>query len=108
MNALSVLFLSIICEVFGSSMLKASNGFKKLLPSLGVVIGYSLAFYGISIALKTIPLGITYAIWAGVGTALTAIVGIAIYKENVNKKKLLGFVFIIAGVIVLNFAHGEA
>jgi multidrug resistance protein EbrA len=95
-----------MCEVFGSSMLKASNGFKKLLPSIGVVAGYGLAFYGISLSLKTIPLGTTYAIWSGLGTLLTAIVGIAIYKESFNLKKFWGFVFIIAGVILLNVANG--
>lgn len=106
MKAFTLLFLSIMCEVFGSSMLKASNGFKKLLPSIGVVAGYGLAFYGISFSLKTIPLGTTYAIWSGLGTLLTAIVGIVIYKESFNLKKFWGFVFIIAGVILLNVANG--
>lgn len=102
MNAYILLFIAIISEVFGSSMLKATDGFKKLLPSLGVIIGYGLSFYGLSITLKTLPLGLTYAIWGGVGTALTALVGIIIYKENVDLKKILGFLLIIGGVILLN------
>lgn len=102
-----LLILSIMSEVFGSSMLKASNGFKRLLPSAGVILGYGLAFYGISLCLKTIPLGMTYAIWSGLGTALTAIVGIAIYKEQSNQKKFWGIVLIICGVGLLNFANGH-
>ncbi|MEH7386902.1 multidrug efflux SMR transporter, partial [Bacillus sp. JJ1521] len=71
MNAYILLILAIISEVFGSSMLKATDGFKKFLPSVGVIIGYGLAFYALSLTLKTLPLGLAYAIWAGVGTALT-------------------------------------
>ena len=84
MNAYILLILAIISEVFGSSMLKATNGFKKLLPSLGVALGYGIAFYALSLSLKTLPLGLVYAIWSGLGTALTALVGIFIYKENFN------------------------
>lgn len=64
-----------------------------------------MAFYGISLSLKTIPLGTVYIIWAGLGTALTALVEIAIHKESLNLKKFWGFVFIIAGVILLNVAN---
>jgi len=106
MYAYALLLIAIISEVFGSSMLKLTNGFKKLLPSLGVVLGYSLAFYSLSLSLKTLPLGLAYAIWAGVGTALTALVGIVIYKEEFNRKKLFGLILIISGVIVLNVASG--
>lgn len=106
MNVYVLLFVSIICEVFGSSMLKASNGFKRILPSLGVIFSYSLAFYGISLCLQKLPLGITYAIWAGAGTAFTALVGILIYKESFNQKKFLGFLLIIAGVVLLNVSNG--
>lgn len=107
MNAYILLFFAIVSEVFGSSMLKATNGFKKLLPSIGVVIGYGVAFYALSLSLKTIQLGTAYAIWSGLGTALTAIVGILIYKENVNIKKFLGFILIIGGVILLNISTGH-
>ena len=102
MTAYVLLALSIVSEVFGSSMLKATNGFKKLLPSLGVLIGYGLAFYSLSLSLKTLPLGIAYAIWAGVGTALTAIVAVLVFKEKFHFKKGLGLVLIIGGVILLN------
>lgn len=107
MNAFGFLFLAIICEVFASLMLKSTNGFKKFLPSIGVLFGYGFAFYSISLSLKTIPLGMAYAIWSGVGTALTAIAGITIYKEKFNRIKFLGVILIISGVIILNIANGE-
>jgi multidrug resistance protein EbrA len=106
MNAYILLTLAIISEVFGSSMLKATNGFKKLFPSIGVVVGYVFAFYGLSLSLKTIPIGMTYAIWSGLGTVLTAIVGIVMYKETLNRIKLFGIVLIIGGVILLNSTNG--
>lgn len=102
MNAYLLLAIAIIFEVFGSTMLKASNGFKKILPVVGIVIGYVLAFYTLSLSLKTLPLGLAYAIWSGVGTALTALVGIIIYKEGLSIKKLLGLGLIIGGVSILN------
>ena len=102
MNGYLLLITAIIGEVFGSTMLKASNGFKKILPILGIILGYALAFYALSLSLKTIPLGMAYAIWSGVGTALTALIGIIIFKEGFNSKKLLGLILIIGGVIVLN------
>ncbi|WP_054955383.1 DMT family transporter [Paenibacillus dakarensis] len=102
MNGYLLLITAILGEVFGSTMLKASNGFKKILPILGIILGYALAFYALSLSLKTIPLGMAYAIWSGVGTALTALIGIIIFKEGFNSKKLLGLILIIGGVIVLN------
>lgn len=102
MNAYVLLFVAIVSEVFGSSMLKATNGFKKLVPTLGVIIGYGAAFYALSLALKTLPLGMAYGIWAGLGTALTALGGILIFKEHFNQKTLFGLVLIIGGVALLN------
>lgn len=102
MNAFVLLIIAIISEVFGSSMLKVSDGFKRIFPSLGIVIGYGIAFYALSLALKTLSLGVAYAIWAGLGTALTAIVGFTIYKEAFSRKKFYGLILIIGGVILLN------
>ncbi|MBG9446074.1 DMT family transporter [Cytobacillus firmus] len=107
MNAYFLLALAIVSEVAGSSLLKAADGFKKLLPSIGVIIGYSVAFYALSLSLITLPLGVAYAIWAGLGTVLTALVGIFIYKENINGKKLLGLALIVGGVILLNSGGGH-
>ncbi|MDQ0268207.1 DMT family transporter [Cytobacillus purgationiresistens] len=106
MNPFLLLGIAIIFEVFGSSMLKATQGFKKLLPSIGVIVGYGIAFYALSLTLQTLPLGTAYAIWAGLGTALTALVGIFIYKEGINSKKVCGLILIIGGVIMLNLANG--
>ncbi|KOP78810.1 DMT family transporter [Cytobacillus solani] len=102
MSAFVLLLIAIVSEVFGSSMLKVSNGFKRIFPSLGIVIGYGIAFYALSISLKTLSLGVAYAIWAGLGTALTAVVGFTIYKEKFSSKKLIGLLLIIGGVILLN------
>jgi multidrug resistance protein EbrA len=107
-NAYALLLLAILSEVFASSMLKAANGFRKLLPSLGVAAGYGAAFYTFSLSLQTLPLGMAYAIWSGLGTALTALVGIAVYKEAFNGKKFWGFVLIIGGVVLLNIANSGA
>lgn len=103
MNAFVLLLIAIVSEVFGSSMLKVSNGFRRIFPSIGIIIGYGIAFYALSLALKTLSLGVAYAIWAGLGTALTAVVGFTIYKEKFSSKKLIGLVLIIGGVILLNF-----
>ncbi|OMC80462.1 QacE family quaternary ammonium compound efflux SMR transporter [Paenibacillus odorifer] len=107
MNSYVLLATAIICEVFGSSLLKVSNGFKKILPSIGVVLGMGSAFYCLSLALSTIPLGTAYAIWSGVGTALTALIGVIIYKENFNLKKLLGLILIIGGVVIMKLSGGS-
>lgn len=107
LNSYLLLATAIICEVFGSSLLKVSNGFKKILPSIGVVLGMGSAFYCLSLALSTIPLGTAYAIWSGVGTALTALIGVIIYKENFNLKKLLGLILIIGGVVIMKLSGGS-
>ena len=106
MNAFVILLIAIVSEVFGSSMLKASNGFKKLFPSLAVIVGMGLAFFNLSLALKEIPLGTAYAIWSGVGTALTALVGVLVYKESLNVKKVSGLLLIIGGVVLLKLSTG--
>ncbi|WP_151734076.1 DMT family transporter ['Paenibacillus yunnanensis' Narsing Rao et al. 2020] len=108
MNSYLLLSIAIISEVFGSSMLKASEGFRRLLPSLGVAAGLGLAFYCLSLSLQNIPLGTAYAIWSGAGTALTATVGIVFYKESINAKKLLGLLLVIAGVAVMKLATDGA
>jgi len=104
LNPFLLLTIAVLSEVFASSMLKLSDGFKKLFPSIGVIIGFCLAFYNLSLAIKSIPLGTTYAIWAGLGTALTALIGVVFYKENINVKKLLALVLIIGGVVTLQLS----
>ncbi|MCU6709266.1 multidrug efflux SMR transporter [Paenibacillus sp. J5C_2022] len=93
---------AIVMEVLGSSMLKLSEGFKRLLPSIGVIVGYSVAFYLFSIALKQLPLGVSYATWSGVGTVLTVLVGVYMFKEKINRKTIIGLVLLLVGIILLN------
>lgn len=96
------LTLSIISEVFATTMLKLSDGFTVLGPSVAVAIGYGISFYSLSLCLKTLPLSLAYAIWSGVGTALTVIVGIVIWDDMFNLYSALGIALIIGGVILLN------
>ncbi|GLF90639.1 multidrug resistance protein EbrB [Bacillus safensis] len=93
---------AILTEVFGSTMLKLSQGFTQLLPSIGVLIGFGCAFTFLSFALKTIELSSAYATWSGIGTALTALVGLVLFNETISKKGFIGLALVICGVIVLN------
>lgn len=95
--------LAIVFEVIGSSFMKASDGFTKWLPSTIVVIAYLVCFYFLSLALKTIPLGIAYAIWGGLGIVLTAAVSVFIYKQKLDLAAIIGIVLIVSGVVVMNF-----
>jgi len=98
------LFLSIaiVSEVTATSALKASNGFTRLWPSLIVVIGYASAFYFLSLTLRTIPVGVTYAVWSGVGIVLVAIIGWVLYGQKLDLPAVVGMMLIIAGIVVLN------
>lgn len=102
MKAYLFLAVAIMSELFGTSMLKASEGFTKLYPSLATIFGFGLAFYSLSLALQHIPLGIAYAIWSGAGTAVTAIIGVLIWKESISLSTIAGIALIIGGVVVLN------
>ena len=99
-----ILYLTgaILTEVFGSTMLKLSQGFTQVLPSMGVLIGFGCAFTFLSLALKTIELSSAYATWSGVGTALTALVGLVLFNETIHMKGFIGLALVICGVIVLN------
>jgi len=96
------LALAISLEVVGSSFLKASDGFSKLVPSVVTAVAYLACFFFLSLALKTIPLGIAYAIWAGLGIVLTAAVSVFIFKQNLDLPAIAGIALIIAGVVVMN------
>lgn len=107
MNGYAYLTISIMAEIFGTTMLKMSAGFTNLLPSLGVIIGYGISFYMLGLTLKTIPLSLAYAIWSGVGTALTALIGVLLWDELLSLLKLSGLVLIIGGVILLNLSDNQ-
>ena len=96
------LAVAIVAEVVATSALKASAEFTKLLPSLIVVIGYGISFYCLALVLRTIPVGITYAIWSGVGIVLVSIIGALIYQQIPDLPALVGMGLIIAGVIVIH------
>ncbi|AHG82791.1 Quaternary ammonium compound-resistance protein qacE [Bibersteinia trehalosi USDA-ARS-USMARC-188] len=96
------LAIAVCSEVFGSTMIKLSQGFTKPLPSVGVAIGFALAFYCLSLTLKSIPLGMAYAIWSGVGLVLTAIVGVVVFGEKVDFWGMVSIALILAGVIMMN------
>jgi small multidrug resistance pump len=102
MKTYLLLFLAIAAEVVATSALKASENFTRLTPSLLVVAGYGVAFTCLSMTLKTLPLGVAYAIWSGVGTALVAVVGWLLYKQQLDLPAFFGISLIIAGTIVLN------
>ncbi|KOS64229.1 multidrug efflux SMR transporter [Lysinibacillus agricola] len=99
------LTLSIVSEVFATTMLKFSEAFTILGPSIAVALGYGISFYSLSLCLKTLPLSLAYAIWSGVGTALTVIVGIVVWGDIFNLYSAIGITLIIGGVILLN--HGD-
>lgn len=98
----TVLALAIVAEVIATSALKASDGFSRLWPTAIVVVGYGLSFYCLSIVLRTIPVGIVYAIWSGVGIALITLVGWLVFGQTLDAPALAGLALIVSGVIVLN------
>ena len=97
-----ILFFAILSEVIATTVLKLSDGFTKIIPSVIVVIGYGASFYLLSISLKVIPIGLAYAIWSGVGIVLTVIAGILIWRESLDWARVIGIVFIILGILIIN------
>ena len=95
------LAISIIAEVIATSSLKASEGFTKLIPSIIVVVGYGVAFHFLALTLNTIPIGVAYAIWAGAGVTLVAVVGWLLFGQKLDAPAVIGMGLIITGVVVL-------
>ena len=106
--AYAYLLIAILSEVLATSMLKASDGFTKLIPSIVTFIGYSVSFYFLSMVLKYIPIGISYAIWSGLGIVLISIVGLLVFKQELDMPGIFGMVLIISGVIVIHLFSGSA
>ena len=96
------LFAAIVSEVVATSALKASEGFTRVWPSVVVVVGYGLAFYCLSLTMRTIPIGIAYAIWSGVGIVLIALAGWLIYRQPLDLPALAGMALILTGVLIIN------
>ena len=102
MNSYIFLGIAIIAETAGTSLMKISEGFTKLWPSLGTAASYAVAFYFLSLTLKSIPVGIAYAIWSGVGIVLIATIGWLRFGQKLDAAGFAGMGLIIAGVVVLN------
>jgi small multidrug resistance pump len=94
--------VAIVGEVIATSALKASDGFTNLAPSLLVTTGYVVAFYFLSLALRSIPIGVAYAIWAGLGVVLVAAISWLVYGQKLDVAAVIGMVLIISGVFVMN------
>jgi small multidrug resistance pump len=97
-----ILFIAIIAEVIATSSLKASEGFTKLIPSLVVIWGYGTAFYCLSLTLKTMAIGIVYAIWSGAGVVLVALIGKVFFQQQLDFAAQMGIGLIVLGVLVIN------
>lgn len=96
------LAIAIAAEVIATSALKASEGFTRWAPSLLTVVGYSVAFYCLALTLRTIPVGIAYAIWSGAGIVAITVIGYAVFKQTLDTPAFIGIGLIVAGVLVLN------
>jgi small multidrug resistance pump len=99
---------AIVSEVAATSALKAADGFRRPWPSVLVVLGYSVSFYFLSLTLRTIPVGIAYAVWSGVGVALIALAGWVLYGQRLDGWAVAGMVLIVAGVALLQLSSGAA
>ena len=102
------LAIAIVAEVIATSALKASNEFTRLVPSMVVVAGYAVAFYFMTLVIRTIPLGITYAIWSGLGIVLIAAVGFFYYRQSLDLAAIIGMGLIVSGVVVINVFSNTA
>ena len=101
MNKWVLLGFAIISEVIATSSLKSTEGFTKLWPSLLVLLGYSAAFYFLSLTLDTIPIGVAYAVWSGIGVAGIALVSVLFFDQRLDAAAIIGMGLIVTGVIVL-------
>ncbi|MER5171644.1 SMR family transporter [Thioclava sp. GXIMD2076] len=108
MKTYGLLLLAVLFEVFGTSCLQASQQFSRLWPSLGVLAGFAGAFFLLTQVLKTLPLGLTYALWSGIGIVLTSIIGLVIFKQRLDFAAICGIGLIIAGVLVINLLSKSA
>ncbi|HGF5393792.1 DMT family transporter [Kluyvera sichuanensis] len=108
MNTWIILIVAVFGEVVATTSLKLSEGFTKLVPSVVVVIGYGIAFYCLSLTLKSIPLGIAYAVWSGLGIVTVSILGWLLFGQKLDFWAILGMLLIVSGVVVLNLLSKTA
>jgi small multidrug resistance pump len=96
------LVIAVVFEVIATSTLKATEGFTRFWPSAVTIVGYACAFYFLSLPVRTIPVGIVYALWCGIGIVLVTLVGWVILKQALDTPALIGMALILAGVVVIN------
>jgi multidrug transporter EmrE-like cation transporter len=108
MNPWLILAAAIVSEVIATSALKASDGFTRIAPSAIVVVGYGLSFWCLSIVLRSIPVGVAYAVWSGLGIVLITIASFFLFGQKIDGPGLVGMGLIIAGVVVLNLFSRSA
>lgn len=102
MNTYILLGIAIVAEVSGTTMMKYSEGFSRLWPSVGTVACYGAAFYFLAQTLEHIPTGVAYAIWSGVGIVLISLLGWLVSGQKLDIPAILGMALICAGVLVIN------
>ena len=108
MNTWFYLGIAILSEVLATASLKSTEGFTKIGPSVLVLIGYSAAFYFLSLTLEDIPIGVAYAVWSGVGVATITVVSVVYMGQKIDLAGVLGIGLIVAGVIVLRLFSGSS
>jgi len=108
MPTYALLALCILAEVAATTALKASEGFTRLLPSAITIVGYGTAFYCLSLVMRTMPVGVVYAIWSGVGIVLISVAGWALFGQKLDVAAVTGIGFIIAGVLIINLLSNSA
>lgn len=94
--------VAILAEIIATSALKAADGFSRLIPTVIVVVGYIIAFYFLALTLRTMPLGIAYAIWSAVGISLIAMIGWFFYGQSLDTPAIIGLMLITSGVVIIN------
>ena len=102
LGSYGALFLAIVCEVCGTSALKASAEFTRLVPTVMTGVSYLCSFYFLAIAMRVIPVGIAYAVWSGVGIVLISLIGLLVFEQRLDLPAFVGLGLILAGVLVVN------
>lgn len=106
--AYATLAAAIVAEVAGSAMLQLSEGFTSLVPTVAMGVLYLISFFCVALTLKVIPLGLAYAIWAGLGIVLTALVGVVFFRQTLDMAAIVGIAMIVGGVLVMNLLSKSA
>ncbi|AQS51173.1 QacE family quaternary ammonium compound efflux SMR transporter [Paenalcaligenes hominis] len=96
------LSIAIFAEIIATTALKKADGFSVLGPSIVTISGYAIAFYFLSLSLKSIPVGVAYAVWSGVGIVAISLIGLILFKQRLDTAGMIGMGFIVVGVLILN------